>query len=94
MNPSFKTELSFKPMENFGGGFRAEWVSTKGDGTYEAGVDSGAGLGNAFLTFWIEENGVRHYFTADISDVLVQAIEHTRGKCQPKLKSRKSPTRR
>ncbi len=69
----FKVTLEFKPMEGLGGGFRSDWVSG-GNGEIKAGIDSGAGLGNPQMTFWIERNGKREYYTANIQDVLMAAV--------------------
>ena len=70
-----KVELEFEPMKNFGGGFRTEWISGKNE-DMEIGLDSGGGLGNPLLTFWIEKKGEpRKYFTADMRDLLSQLAE-------------------
>lgn len=75
----FSCELKFKPMEGFGGGFRAEWVTASWDNS-EAGIDSGGGMGNPFLTFWIEEGRKeRRYYTADIRDLFKDAISKSEG---------------
>lgn len=69
-----KTEIEFKPMEGLGGGFRSEWISAE-NSELKAGFDSGAGLGNPLLTFWIEVKGERRrYFTCDMSDALKALI--------------------
>jgi hypothetical protein len=70
-----KIEIEFKPMEGLGGGFRTDWISAEND-ELEAGLDSGGGLGNPYLTFWIErKNQKRQYFTADMRPVLQAAVE-------------------
>lgn len=70
-----KIEIEFKPMQGFGGGFRTEWISATSE-DLKAGLDSGAGLGNPMLTFWIERAGAkREYFTANMADVLQAAVE-------------------
>jgi hypothetical protein len=64
-----KITMEVKPMQGFGGGFRQEWASAEGVG-FKAGMDSGGGLGNPYLTFWIEKGGKkREYHTADMRDV-------------------------
>jgi hypothetical protein len=72
---TFKITLEFKTMKGFGGGFRQDWVSGENE-ELKAGMDSGGGLGNPLLTFWIEKKGEnRKYFTTNISKALEQAIE-------------------
>lgn len=69
-----KTEIEFKPMTGLGGGFRSEWISASNN-ELEAGFDSGAGLGNPQLTFWIERKGQkRQYFTCDMGEVLTALV--------------------
>lgn len=70
----FTIPLEFKPQEGFGGGFRSEWVSAEGNGI-KAGFDSGAGLWNPFLTFWIEKKGKKSYYNANVGDLLRAAID-------------------
>lgn len=69
-----KLELLVEPMKGFGGGFRQEWATAEGkqDGkAFEAGIDSGGGLGNPLLTFWIKREGEdKVYYTADIRPIL------------------------
>lgn len=73
----FSLKLDFKPMKGMGGGFRTEWVSGS-NSEIKAGIDSGAGLGNPLITFWIEKSGgKRHYYTANVQDVLTEAISKT-----------------
>lgn len=70
----FTTQLSFKPMDGIGGGFRTEWLTGHGD-SIKFGLDSGAGVGNPLLTFWIEQgNGKRQYYTADVQELVKSAI--------------------
>lgn len=71
-----KVGLIFKPMEGFGGGFRQEWVSGKGNGV-EFGLDSGAGLGNGYLTLWIKKKGEkdRRYYTASVKEMLESLVD-------------------
>lgn len=67
--------LDFKPMKGFGGGMRQEWITAEGD-DLTAGLDSGAGLGNPLLTFWIEPKvGERRYYTVSVQDLLTALIE-------------------
>lgn len=75
----FTVTVKFEPMKGLGGGFRTEWVSGKNQ-NLEAGIDSGGGVGNPLMTYWIQEKGEkkRRYFTVDIRDVLQQAIDATK----------------
>jgi hypothetical protein len=76
-NQGFEIPLTFTPQKGFGGGFRTEWLSAKAETpAFEAGIDSGAGLGNPYLTFWIELDGEpRRYFSADVRDLLRASID-------------------
>lgn len=78
---AFTINVPFKKMEGFGGGFRQEWITAKPDnGEFVAGIDSGAGLGNPLITFWIEEKGQqRRSYTASVADLLEIAIDIVRG---------------
>lgn len=69
---TFDIPITFEPMVGMGGGFRTDWVSGSGKGI-SFGLESGAGLGNPLLTFWIEKKNKRDYYTADIQ-VLARAI--------------------
>lgn len=70
-----KYQMTFSPMKGFGGGFRQEWVSTETP-EFSAGLDSGAGLGNPLLTFWIEKKGgKRKTYTASIADLFKFLVE-------------------
>lgn len=72
---ALKFEVVFEPMKGLGGGFRQEWVSAKFEGG-ECGLDSGAGLGNPLMTFWVEPKGKkRQYFTADITKMVKALTE-------------------
>ena len=55
-----------KPQEGFGGGFRQGWISGEGDGV-EFSLDSGAGLGNPYLTLHVEfEDGTTVWENIDM----------------------------
>lgn len=59
-----------EPMEGFGGGFRQEWISGEADDV-EVGLDTGAGLGNPYLTCWAQiGDGDRRYETIDVRPLL------------------------
>lgn len=78
-NKKIEVNLTFEPMKGMGGGFRTDWISAKNENLV-AGIDSGAGLGNPYLTFWIEEKpGQRKYFTADLREVLPKIIDLAKG---------------
>lgn len=66
---SWSFPVEFKPMEGMGGGFRTGWVSAEYKGK-KFGLESGAGLGNPFLTFFVESGGKTKYYTADMGDLL------------------------
>jgi hypothetical protein len=71
----FKTNIIFEPMKGFGGGFRQGWISGS-KGKTKFGLDSGAGLGNPFVTLWVEKNGEKtKYYTADMAKVLESILE-------------------
>lgn len=72
---SFILPVTFKPWppNTLGGGFRLDWL-TGSNKKLSAGFDCGAGLGNPMLTFWVERNGKRQYFDADMREVLRAAI--------------------
>jgi len=73
---SFKVEIEFEPMKGMGGGFRSEWLSGE-NSEIEAGIDSGAGLGNPLMTFWFRRKpgGERVYFTSNMQKLFEAAIE-------------------
>ena len=66
--------VEFFKMEGLGGGFRQEWLLCKNK-KFRAGLDSGAGLSNPYLIFWIEKNGKIEYFTADMRTLFNALIE-------------------
>lgn len=69
-----KVQLDFAPVKGIGYGFRQDWIEAKGVDV-SAGLDSGAGLGNPMLTFWVKEKGGKtHYFEADMQTVLTKLI--------------------
>lgn len=81
---AFDVPITFSPMIGVGGGFRTEWVTGKGHGV-EFGLDSGAGVGNPYLTFWIEKNGKRAYYTSEIRDLVnALVVKTTSGKSTKK----------
>lgn len=51
-----RIEVTAKPMEGFGGGFRQEWISGEKDGVVVQ-LSSGAGFGNVFLTLMVAIDG-------------------------------------
>ncbi len=65
---NFKVNLEFEIQKGFGGGFRTEWVSS----------ESGAGLGNPYLTFWIEDKKTnkRIYYNTKVEQIIYQALEN------------------
>lgn len=75
-------QLTFEPMKGLGGGLRSEWLTGNSDEKdekerIEFGIDSGAGLNNPYLTFWIKKGGKRTYYTADVRELargLVKAV--------------------
>lgn len=77
----FTVPVKFVLQKGLGGGFRQSWITANNDERkIEAGIDSGAGLGNPYFTFWVEENGgKRIYFNADVRDILREAL----GKVEP-----------
>jgi hypothetical protein len=77
---TFELQLTFKPQEGFGGGFRTEWL-TGTNSEVTAGLDSGAGLGNPYLTFWIQpkdDESKRRYYNVDVRDILSACIDKAR----------------
>lgn len=71
-----KIEVSFKerPPKSFGGGLYQEWISGDGDGV-KFGLNSGAGLGNPMLSLWVEKDGKRVYYDADVRDLITTLVE-------------------